>query len=252
MTHNFLSPLFRTTCIFKKAADWKRYQKMYRRSFWSHCWTSHSLTKSYAFTNKLLHQTIRKVSSIYWLMLSDPHPTRKWKLTFPVQISHILTRQTSNWALQKIPQHTIMLFVCHPKILHNHCFQFLLEKLKYKEHYGKVWSNAQGGGKGVGWHWSFKLIHSDNWALQWESSQILDTIKHQQSAPEARARLLFKSSTTICSVWRILHGCIEIGNFSSSVEKYFLSECSERVKYFFNSRRDILFLHEIFYLLYKH
>ena len=30
----------------------------------------------------------------------------------------------------------------------------------------------------------------------------------------------------------ILHGCAEIQNFSSSVEKYFTSECSEQVKYF--------------------
>ena len=29
-----------------------------------------------------------------------------------------------NWPLRKIPQHTIMLFVCHPKSLHKHCFQF--------------------------------------------------------------------------------------------------------------------------------
>ena len=26
----------------------------------------------------------------------------------------------------EIPYNTIMLFVCHPKILHNHCLQFLL------------------------------------------------------------------------------------------------------------------------------
>ena len=25
-----------------------------------------------------------------------------------------------------MPEHTIMLFVCHPNILHRHCFQFLL------------------------------------------------------------------------------------------------------------------------------
>ena len=30
---------------------------------------------------------------------------------------------------------------------------------------------------------------------------------------------------------RILHGCAEIWNFSSSVVKYFASECSERVQY---------------------
>ena len=54
-------------------------------------------------------------------------------------------------------QHTMVLFVRHPKILHKHCFQFLLgpffnfqEKLKTilmqkfgltnKEHYGMLWS----------------------------------------------------------------------------------------------------------------
>ena len=37
----------------------------------------------------------------------------------------------------------------------------------------------------------------------------------------------------------ILHGRAEIRNFSSSVEKYFASERSERVKYFFNTRREI-------------
>ena len=30
----------------------------------------------------------------------------------------------------------------------------------------------------------------------------------------------------------ILHGCVEIGNFSLSIAKYFTSECSKRVKYF--------------------
>ena len=49
---------------------------------------------------------------------------------------------------------------------------------------------------------------------------------------------------------RTLHGRLEIRNFSSSVEKYFTSESSERVKYFFNTRRESG--HVIFYLLYKH
>ena len=40
----------------------------------------------------------------------------------------------------------------------------------------------------------------------------------------------------------ILHGCAEIWNLSFSVEKYFMSERSEQVKYFFNIRRDILYL----------
>ena len=53
------------------------------------------------------------------------------------------------------PKHTIMLFVCHPTILHKHCLQFLLgvkmaprktENNPYakfwddnKEHYGMLW-----------------------------------------------------------------------------------------------------------------
>ena len=31
-----------------------------------------------------------------------------------------------HWPLQKIPENTIMLFVCHPTILLKHCLQFLL------------------------------------------------------------------------------------------------------------------------------
>ena len=34
---------------------------------------------------------------------------------------------------------------------------------------------------------------------------------------------------------KTLHGRLEIRNFSSSVEKYFTSERSEQVKYFFNT-----------------
>ena len=37
----------------------------------------------------------------------------------------------------------------------------------------------------------------------------------------------------------VLHGRAEIRNFSSSVEKCFTNERSERVKYFFNTRREI-------------
>ena len=41
-------------------------------------------------------------------------------------------------------------------------------------------------------------------------------------------------------------------NFSESVEKYFMSELSEQVKYFFNTRREISYLHVMSSLLYKH
>ena len=43
-------------------------------------------------------------------------------------------------------------------------------------------------------------------------------------------------------IQRILHGRTEIQNFSSSVEKYFMSERSEQVKYFFNTRKEISYL----------
>ena len=38
------------------------------------------------------------------------------------------------------------------------------------------------------------------------------------------------------------HGRAEIRNFSSSVEKYFTSERSERANYFFNTRCNVLFI----------
>ena len=41
---------------------------------------------------------------------------------------------------------------------------------------------------------------------------------------------------------RTLHGRLEIRNFSSRVEKYFTSERSERVKYLFNTRREISYV----------
>ena len=54
---------------------------------------------------------------------------------------------------------------------------------------------------------------------------------------------------------RILHGRLEIPNFSSSVEKYLTSELSEPVKYIFqHSKRNFVSpsSHMIFYLLYKY
>ena len=53
---------------------------------------------------------------------------------------------------------------------------------------------------------------------------------------------------------RILYGRAEIRNFSSSAEKYFTSECSERVKYFQHEKRNFVFPsgHVMFYLSYKH
>ena len=53
-----------------------------------------------------------------------------------------------NRPLQKIPSHTIILFVCHPKILHKHCLQFLLgvEKAPRETEnnaYAKFWDDKQ-------------------------------------------------------------------------------------------------------------
>ena len=44
----------------------------------------------------------------------------------------------------------------------------------------------------------------------------------------------------ICSTQRILHGRAEIRNFSSSVEKYFSSERSERMKYLQHEERNFV------------
>ena len=59
----------------------------------------------------------------------------------------------------------------------------------------------------------------------------------------------------ICSTQRILHGRAEIRNFSaSSVEKYFTSERSERVKYLQHEDRNFVSPsgYVIFQLLYQH
>ena len=40
----------------------------------------------------------------------------------------------------------------------------------------------------------------------------------------------------------MLHGHVEIQNFSSSVKKYFTSESSERVKHFLTQQEKILYL----------
>ena len=58
------------------------------------------------------------------------------------------TKLCCYWPLQKIPWHTIMLFVCHPKILHKYCLQFLLRvKMARRETennaYAKFWGDKQ-------------------------------------------------------------------------------------------------------------
>ena len=52
----------------------------------------------------------------------------------------------------------------------------------------------------------------------------------------------------------ILHGRAEIRNFSSSVEEYFTSERSERVKYLTHEERNFVSLsgYVMFYLSYRH
>ena len=40
----------------------------------------------------------------------------------------------------------------------------------------------------------------------------------------------------------MLHGCLEIQNFSSSVKNYFTGESSKRVKYFLTQEGKILYL----------
>ena len=57
-------------------------------------------------------------------------------------------------------------------------------------------------------------------------------------------------------IQRILHGRVEIRNFSSSVEEYFTNERSERVKYYIFQHEKRNFVspsgHVVFFLIYKH
>ena len=55
-----------------------------------------------------------------------------------------------NWPRQKIPLHTIMLFVCHPKILHKHCLQFpfgfkMAPGETANNAYAELWGDKQRG-----------------------------------------------------------------------------------------------------------
>ena len=72
--------------------------------------------------------------------------TNRIDLSNRVQYVHFIN--IMNWPLQKIPQHTTMLIVCHPKILHKHCFQFLLGvKMAPRDTennaYAKFWGDKQ-------------------------------------------------------------------------------------------------------------
>ena len=53
---------------------------------------------------------------------------------------------------------------------------------------------------------------------------------------------IFSRTERILHNKRKLHGHLEIRNFSSRVVKYFTSERDERVKIFFNTRREISYL----------
>ena len=60
--------------------------------------------------------------------------------------------------------------------------------------------------------------------------------------------------TTLRYIEDILHGCVEIQNFSLSVEKYFMSERSDLVNIFQHEKRNFVSPsgHVILYLLYNH
>ena len=60
-----------------------------------------------------------------------------------------------------------MLFVCHPKILHKHCLQFLLgvkmaPRLEIENNaYAKFWGGANKEHYGTLWYFLEWTIHSD-------------------------------------------------------------------------------------------
>ena len=70
-----------------------------------------------------------------WFINCPRGDTREWKTSntennffsfFPVWADIFTRPKFPIWPLQKIPEHTITLFVYHLNILHKHCFQFLL------------------------------------------------------------------------------------------------------------------------------
>ena len=67
------------------------------------------------------------------------------------------------------------------------------------------------------------------WLLKETSSQCISSI-------------IFWCQDFLKIKWRIFYGHAETQNFSLSADKDFTSESRERVKYFFNIRRDILYL----------
>ena len=95
------------------------------------CWQS-CLKQKFSF---ICWNVSNHVSSCFFFLLVQPISSREsvrfltWYLS-AIHPFYFLSRKRSstgaNWPLQKIPQHTIMLFVCHPKNLNKHCFQFLL------------------------------------------------------------------------------------------------------------------------------
>ena len=97
-----------------------------------------------------MQKTLRKLSLI-------PIMTREDWLEFPnaLRSLHNIScfpplRPVMNkyWPPQRILEHTITLFVCHPKILHKHCFQFLFWTGQFCTIPSLLWFLLQGVGSG--------------------------------------------------------------------------------------------------------
>ena len=66
----------------------------------------------------------------------------------------LFSQATLDIELQKVPKHTIMLFVCNPNILHKHCFQFLLGvKMAPRETENNAYAKFLGGKEYYGMLW---------------------------------------------------------------------------------------------------
>ena len=77
----------------------------------------------FVYHSKILHEHFPQ-----FLLMSSKAGYQEYILGFePVRNGEIFwINYNSYWPLQKIPEHTIMLFVYHPNILHKHFLQFLL------------------------------------------------------------------------------------------------------------------------------
>ena len=99
-------------------------------SFFGGWWNAqHRYSTRFAATFQIKFHFLFPVSPTFTIKWFLDNQMSEWCCS-DVKEKKKLTRSIiirSYWPLQKkILQYTIMLFVCHPKILHKHCLQFLL------------------------------------------------------------------------------------------------------------------------------